>query len=326
MNQSKTVLAKIALICLIAFALIAFQAHSAQRFAEMETQIAALRNEVYNVNNMISQQNAMIMEENSDYIFYGLTFENEKLSATTGVLAMKMNLTFTKLPSDAKVFIELQGSKDHYPLAKTEPGLSVQLPIDAMQYGDKQTIEFRPDGLNLFSSDMNFDIGQNYKLTLVVETAEETFSEPLGIIPALEWSEPAHYATVEIVTLSADSKTGNFKYKMSLVPLSEMNDGFTFYDEKNLYDFEKLKGANNKDQGVTTEVVNAHYRITYLDKVIKEGDMRANFNPETGSSWEVEDQVKFEIDPSSDFEKALQIEFTTEDENGKKSTFTRGVF
>jgi hypothetical protein len=292
----------------------------------MENQVSMMRNEIIGINNLVSQQNYMITEEKADYLFYGITYEDEKLNAKVGALSMKMNLSFTKLPADAKVFLEVQGTKDHFQSTKGEPGIGIDMANAEVTYDAPQAFEFKADGLNLYASDMIFDIGQNYKVTLVIKTPTNTFSEILGVIAALEWSEPAQYPMVEVVTLSSVSNTANFIYKLSLASLAELNNGFEFYDAKSLYDFNQLNVENNALK-VVNDIVKASYKISYMDKVIKEGEMTPYVHPETGSDgWKADDKVEFEVDASTDYASALQIEFTMTDENGKVTTIKRGAF
>ena len=326
MNTKYPLSIKTVLLLLLAFSLIYFQINSSQKLVNMENQLNMLRNEINGINGLVSQQNYMITEEKADYRFYGITYENEKLNAKVGVLSMKMNLSFTKLPADAEVFLEVQGTKDHFQSTKGEPGIGIDMANAEVTYDAPQAFEFKSDGLNLYSSDMTFDIGQNYKVTLVIKTPTDTFSETLGVIAALEWSEPAQYPAVEVVTLSSVSNTANFIYKLSLASFAELNNGFEFYDAKSLYDFKKLNADNNVLE-VVNDVVKASYKITYMDKVIKEGEMTPYIHPETGSDgWKADDKVEFEVDASTDYASALQIEFTTIDENGKVTTIKRGAF
>ncbi len=324
MNESKPFTIKTVLLLLLACSLIYFQINTSQKLVNMEAQLNMLRNDINGIHGLVSQQNYMMTAEKADYIFYGLTTENEKLNAKAGVLSMKMNLSFTKLPADAAVFLEVQGTKDHFPPVNGEPGVSIEMTKD---YDAAQAYVFEADGLNLYASDMTFDIGQNYKVTLVIKTATDTYSEMLGVIAALEWSEPAQYATVEVLNLSSVSKTANFSYKMGLVSLAESNNGFEFYDSKNLYDFRNLSANQTIDLDVISKVVKASYKITYLDKVIKEGELTPYVHPETlAEGWNVEDKVEFEVDASTDYASALQVEFKTTDDNGKVNTIKRGVF
>jgi hypothetical protein len=292
----------------------------------MENQLNLLRNEINGINGLVSQQNYMMTAEKADYMFYGLTTENEKLNAKVGILSMKMNLSFTKLPADAKVFLEVQGTKDHYQFPKGEPGIDIDMTNALIKYDASNTYEFSTDGLNHFTSDMIFDIGQNYKVTLVIKTPTDTFSEILGVIAALEWSEPAQYPIVEVVNLSSVSNKANFIYKLSLASLTELNNGFEFYNAKSLYNFNQLNADNNALE-IVNDVVKASYKISYMDKVIKEGEMTPYVHPETGSDgWKADDKVEFEVDASADYGSALQIEFTITDENGKVTTIKRGAF
>jgi len=327
MNESKPFTIKTVLLLLLAFSLIYFQINSSQKLVNMEAQLNMLRNDINGVHGLVSQQNYMITAEKADYMFYGLTTENEMLNAKAGVLSMKMNLSFTKLPADAAVFLEVQGTKDHFPFINGDPVVSIEMANDVMHYDAAQAYVFEEDGLNLYASDMTFDIGQNYKVTLVIKTATDTFREMLGVIAALEWSEPAQIATVEIINLSSVSKTANFSYKMGLVSFAESNNGFELNDSKNLYDFRNLSANQSIDLDVISKVVKASYKITYFDKVIKEGELLPYVHPETNTEgWNVEDKVEFEVDASTDYASALQVEFKTTDENGKVSTIKRGVF
>ena len=327
MNTKNPLSIKTVLILLLAFSLIYFQINTSQKLVTMENQLNMLRNEINGINGLVSQQNYMMAAEKADYMFYGLTTENEKLNAKVGVLSMKMNLSFTKLPADSKVFLEVQGTKDHFQSIKGEPGIGIDMANAVVMYDASQTFEFIADGFNQYTSDMTFDIGQNHKVTLVIKTPTDTFSEMLGVIAALEWSEPAQYPTVEVVSLSSVSSTANFIYKLSLASLAELNNGFEFYDVKSLYDFSKLGVANSSALEVVNDIVKASYKITYLDKVIKEGTMTPYVHPETGSDgWKADDNVEFEVDASADYGSALQIEFSITDKNGKVTTIKRGAF
>lgn len=327
MNTKYPLSIKTVLLLLLALSLIYFQINTSQKLVNMENQISMMRNEIIGINNLVSQQNYMITEEKADYLFYGLTTENEKLNAKVGVLSMNMNLSFTKLPADAKVFLEVQGTKDHYQFPKGEPGIDIDLTNALIKYDASNTYEFRANGLNQFTSNMTFDMNQNYKVTLVIKTPTETFSEILGVIAALEWSEPAQYPIVEVVNLSSVSSTANFIYKLSLVSLTELNNGFEFYNAKSLYDFKNLSDNQTVDLDVINKVINASYKITYMDKVIKEGELTPYVHPETGSDgWKADDKVEFEVDASADYGSAIQIEFTITDKNGKVTTIKRGAF
>ncbi len=327
MNTKYPLSIKTVLLLLLALSLIYFQINTSQKLVNMENQLSMLRNEINGINGLVSQQNYMITAEKADYMFYGLTTENEKLNAKVGVLSMKMNLSFTKLPADAKVFLDVQGTEDHYQFPTGEPGMDLDMTNAQIEYNTSNSYEFIADGLNQFTSDMIFDVNQNYKVTLVIKTPTDTFSETLGVIAALEWSEPAHYPTVEVVNLSSVSNTANFIYKLSLVSLAELNNGFEYYNAKNLYDFNNLSESQTVDLDVINKVVKASYKITYLDKVIKEGELTPYVHPETGSDgWKVDDKVEFEVDASTDYGSALQIEFTITDENGKVTSIKRGAF
>jgi len=327
MNESRPLSIKTVLLLLLALSLIYFQINTSQKLVNMENQLSMMSNEIVGIKNLVSQQNYMITEEKADYIFYGITYENEKLNAKLGVLSMKMDLSFTKLPADSKVFLDIQSTKDHYQSTNGDPGMGIDMANADVNYDTSQVFAFNADSLNRYSSDMTFDIGQNYKVTLVIETPTDTFREILGVIAALEWSEPAQFPTVEVVNLSSVSNTANFIYKLSLASLAELNSGFEFYDTKSLYDFNKLYADNNSALEVVNEVVKASYKITYLDKVIKEGEMTPYVHPETGvAGWKADDKVEFEIDDTADYSSAIKIEFTTIDESGNTTTIKRGTF
>ena len=134
MNTKYPLSIKTVLLLLLALSLIYFQINTSQKLVNMENQVSMMRNEIVGINNLVSQQNYMITEEKADYLFYGLTTENEKLNAKVGVLSMKMNLSFTKLPADAKVFLEVQGTEDHYQFPTGEPGIDIDMTNAQIKY------------------------------------------------------------------------------------------------------------------------------------------------------------------------------------------------
>lgn len=304
MNSNMKNITKIILILALAFVLIT-QFVMLREINDLKSKVQYLHSEISGVSSKISNQTYTLQMENALYRLSGLEYEDVLVYKTPGVLAMKMLVKFDKLPADAEVKIAYRGTFD-------------TLDASEQQYDTEQTVNLFERTTNVFLFDANFDVNKNYELSLIISGDGEQEREVLGVLPILEWSQNTHQIQVTTSHLGVNTPdNGTIKYKLELIKnglhaYENYSNGLS-YPVKSLYDFSKLENPFEMD------VVEATYRIYYLDALIKEGKLESETQIE--GYWQVTDEAKFKANIQSDYAEGFRFEVDTVTSGGTVKTY-----
>ena len=308
---------KVAAIILI-LALVISQVTLFSKIENLENQNLNLQNMLYAVQSSVSQQNYMITTEKADYLISGISCDKVKINKKTAVLNLTMSVSFDKLPSDAIVSLDYRGTTNHFPTMQMEPIYSSNETVKELTYGSPQTVTLMKTSPNLYGSELNLDLGQNYEFSIVIETNEDSFREVLGVIPALEWSEPNYSVQVDMHELGVTMPdNGRFDFTAKLVAPYFLYEAYDMPYGKVLYSFQ------DREKNISPDISSVKYNVYFEDEIIDQGELAyiERFEPEV-SGWEISDVTKFKADIQSDYITGLRMEFVILDEDGKTTKST----
>lgn len=272
---------------------------------DLKLKVQYLHSEISGVSSKISNQTYTMQMENALYRFSGIEYEDVLIYKTPGVLAMKMLVKFDKLPADAEVKMAYRGTFDSF--SESE-----------QQYDTEQTVNLVEKTSNVFLFDANFDTNKNYELSIVISGNGEQVREVLGVLPILEWSQNTHQIQVTTSYLGVTTPdNGRLDFKLELFKNGLHNyENYSSphsYPVKSLYDFDKLENP------FETDVVEATYRIYYLDALIKEGKLETA--AQIDGYWHITDQATFKADINGDYATGFRIEVDTLTSGGTIKTY-----
>jgi len=309
---------RIAAVILI-FALVISQVTLYNKIENLENLNMNLQNMLYGIQSSVSQQNYMITTEKADYLIQGISCDKVKINKKVNVLNLTMSVLFDKLPADAIVSLEYRGTTNHLPSMKMEPVYSTNESVNTVTYGSPQTITLLTPSTNLYESEINLDLGQNYEFSILIETKDASFREVIGIIPALEWADPDYSVKVEMKELSVMTPdNGRFEYT------AKLDENYLSFDEYAIPYGKVLYNFQGQEYTPSAKVSAVTFNIYYKDALIDQGKLVYNTSTDLESpAWEISDVCKFKADIKSDTTKDLRIDFAIGYEDGKtkKSTW-----
>lgn len=307
----------IAAIILI-IALLISQVTLFNKIDNLENQYANLQNLLYGVQSSLSQQNYMITTEKADYIIQGISCDKVLINNKSGILTLNMSISFDKLPADAVVSMDYRGTTNHLPSIKLDPMFSSSESVENLTYGSPQTTVLMKTSPNLYASEFNLDLGQNYEFTVLIETKDEAYREVIGLIPALEWSEPNYAVQVEMKTLGVTTPdNGRFEFNAKLEHPFYAYDEYVMPYGKVLYNFQNI------EKKIAPEIASIEYRVYFKDELVDQGELayQERVQPEI-STWEVSDVSKFKADMQTDYIRELRMDFVIVDVDGNTTKST----
>lgn len=272
---------------------------------DLKLKVQYLHSEISGVSSKITNQTYTMQMENALYRFSGIEYEDVLVYKTPGVLAMKMLVKFDKLPADVEVKMAYRGTFDSF--SESE-----------QQYDTEQSVNLVEKTSNVFLFDANFDTNKNYELSMIVSGNGEQVREVLGVLPILEWSQNTHQIQVTTSHLGVTTPdNGRLDFKLELFKRGLHNyENYSSphsYPGKSLYDFDKLENP------FETDVVEATYRIYYLDALIKEGKLESEV--QIDGYWHITDEATFKADINGDYATGFRIEVDTLTSGGTIKTY-----
>lgn len=309
---------RIAVIILI-LALVISQVTLFSKIENLENQNENLQNMLFGVQSSLSQQNYMITTEKADYMLRSISCDQVKINKKTAVMNFTMSVSFDKLPSDAIVSLDYRGTTNHFPTIRMEPIYSSIETVNELTFGSPQTVTLMKTSPNIYTSELNLDLGQNYEFSIVIESKDDSFREIIGVIPALEWSEPNYSVQVDMHELGVTMPdNGRFDFTAKLVTPYFSYEAYDMPYGKILYNFQ------DHEKNISADLTSVKYIVYYKNEIIDQGEMAyiERFEPEI-SGWEISDVTKFKADIQSNTVSDLRMDFIilNEDGNSTKSTW-----
>jgi len=298
-------LSKLALV-ILCVALLVSQTLMLSSIKNLKNEINLLNSMVMSVQSSTNAQINSIARENADYLLDSIEAKHVSTSKTAGVVTVNMSIGFSKLPSDAKVLLDIKSTDQHY----ENPYLYYSgESVPEIVYAPAHQTELLAISPMQFSTELVLPVEKNYELSAIIVTPDKTYSEVLGIIPLYDWSDNAYALKVDYNHLGVKAPDhGSFKCSITLAPQDLSQEYFTLTD-KSLLSFKALENPFLK------AIKSATYTVYYDDEVIQTGPLEAQkFADETLFAWQATSEATFTADINSDYGPKLRIEVKTVDE------------